>query len=226
LAAAQTPFGSSVIDGVVTDTNLVGVARATVSVSGTPLRVATGTNGGFRILGLSADQYVITVRRIGYEPLSTAVRLVERDTIRLSLTMRPVPTLLDTFTIAAGHFDSRLEEFEDRRRLGFGYFITQADLEKRNSPFVGDVLRTVLSVNIVERGRLQVATSLRSGGYCPFQVRLDGMLLLPTPYNLADLPSTREIAGIEVYPGAATIPLRYKSPNSGCGLILVWTKNR
>jgi hypothetical protein len=58
---------------------------------------------------------------------------------------------------------------------------------------------------------------------CPLQVFVDDVLL-PPPANLADIASPREIAAIEVYSGPATIPLQYKPPNSGCGVILIWTK--
>jgi len=44
--------------------------------------------------------------------------------------------------------------------------------------------------------------------------------------NVDLLPSPKEIAGIEVYNGAATIPLKYKSRSVGfCGLILIWLRD-
>ena len=46
--------------------------------------------------------------------------------------------------------------------------------------------------------------------------------------KLGDLPSPEDLAGIEVYTGPSTIPLRYKtySGRGGyCGVILLWTKD-
>jgi len=56
------------------------------------------------------------------------------------------------------------------------------------------------------------------------QVYLD-QVPLPSPFNLDLLPPPREIAGIEVYAGSATIPPQFNGMNRGCGVILVWTKD-
>ena len=43
--------------------------------------------------------------------------------------------------------------------------------------------------------------------------------------NLDNLPSPKEIAGIEMYPGPATAPLQYGGSGTRCGVILIWTKS-
>ena len=48
---------------------------------------------------------------------------------------------------------------------------------------------------------------------------------MPSPFNLELLPSPRDIAGIEVYAGAATIPYQFGGLDRMCGVILVWTKD-
>ena len=70
----------------------------------------------------------------------------------------------------------------------------------------------------------EYAVSTRNGGNCPLRVFIDGVLL-PSPANLYDLPSPKELAGIEIYPGPETIPLQYKTGESGCGVMLFWTKD-
>jgi hypothetical protein len=62
---------------------------------------------------------------------------------------------------------------------------------------------------------------------CPFQIFVDDVAL-PIDAKLdRDLPAPKELAGIEVYSGPATIPLRYKTTGGGgfCGVILVWTRD-
>ena len=56
------------------------------------------------------------------------------------------------------------------------------------------------------------------------QVYLD-QVPLPSPFNLELLPPPRDLAGIEVYAGPATIPPQFNGYNRGCGVILVWTKD-
>ena len=104
--------------------------------------------------------------------------------------------------------------------------MTRAEIERYNNVYVADLLRKIMSVQIDERRPgVQRAINMRDG--CPFQVVLDG-IPLPDPVNLANLPSPTLLAGIEVYSGAATIPLQYKRPVSanrcGAAVILIWTK--
>lgn len=219
---AQTRLSGGTIDGVVSDTTFAPLASATVSVLGSAIRVVTGDNGRFRIRDLPPGSYVVVVHRIGYAPISSAIHIAEGDTLRPSFTLRQVATALDTLVVSERSAGSRLSEFEARRRLGFGHFITDAEIQKRNVVYVADLIRTIPSVAIEDRRLFtQVAVNTRSG--CPFRVFLDGVAL-PQSTNLADLPGPREVAGIEVYLGPATVPTMYAGSTNGCGAIFVWTK--
>lgn len=213
----------SVIDGMVSDTNLVALGEATVSVLGSSLRVTTGANGRFRVVAVPAGQYVLMIHRVGYVPVSAGLRVGDADTLRLSFTMRRVATALDTVIVSARRLVTRMSEFEERRKLGFGTFITAEDIERRNPVSIGDVLRGIPSIAISGSGYdRQFATSTRSSK-CQLQVVVDDVLL-PTPTDLTALVVPSEVMGIEVYPGPATAPMQYKSAGSGCGVILIWTK--
>lgn len=214
-----------VIDGVVTDTNLVALGSATVSILGADVNVSTGANGRFRITGLRSGNYILAVHRIGYVPIAVAMPIAGVDTLRPSFELRRVVTALDTMIVTARSTVARLEEFEQRRSRGEGHFITASDIEKRGSVYVADVIRIVPSVGIAEkRAGLQIAYNMRSMGGCPFQLFLDG-IPMPSMTNLANLPPPRDLAGIEIYSGAATIPLQYKFGDAFCGVILFWTKS-
>ena len=60
---------------------------------------------------------------------------------------------------------------------------------------------------------------------CPMQVYVDGVAM-PTPFNLDELPSPKNLAGIEIYSGPATTPSQYGGVDRRCGVIVVWTKDR
>ncbi len=224
-ASAQSRPAAGAIDGVVTDTNLVSLADATASILGSSVQVVTGANGRFRILALPAGQYILVVRRLGYAPSSTVLQVVGGDTLRMSFALERIMTALDTVTVTAKRYSMRMTEFEGRRKAGFGQFMTQGEIEKRNSVFTSDLVRTFTSVRVLppSNGPGHYAFSIRSG--CAFKVFIDGVAV-PTPTNLDDLPSPMNYAGIEVYSGAATIPLQYKTTGgSFCGVILFWTKD-
>lgn len=223
-AAAQTSRG--VIDGVVSDTNLVALGGATVSILGSDVKVSTGDNGRFRITGLRSGNYILAVHRIGYVPVAVAVALAEQDTLRPSFALRRVVTALDTMIVTAKSAVARLEEFERRRSMGDGHFITTADMERRGSVYVADIIRVVPSVGIQDkRDGSQVAFNLRPNSHgCPFQLFLDG-IQMPSGTDLSKLPPPKDLAGIEIYSGPATAPLQYSFGDTSCGVILLWTKS-
>jgi hypothetical protein len=226
LTARAQPRGATgvgAVDGIVTDTNLVALGNAIVSVLGSGVHVTTTTNGRFRIVSLPAGSYYLVVHRVGYVPISVGVQVAANDTLRASFTMSPIANVLDTVITTAKRLTMRLEEFESRRTAGFGTFLTQVDIEKRQAVVFGDLLRAIPSV-YVAHGRMfeEFAASTRSGG-CYMNVYVDNVLL-PRPTNLFNLPSPKDVAAIEIYPGSATVPLQYKSANSGCGVILIWTR--
>jgi hypothetical protein len=223
-------FGT--IDGIVSDTNLVPIHAAFVSILSTKIRVGTGPNGRFRITNVPPGQYLVIVKRVGFSPTSGVVEVPASDTLRLSYTLTPATTSLDAVVVTEKAQSTRMREFEARRRLGQGQFLDQDQIEKANPVFATELFRRFTSVN-VSPSLTSVLTeyyalSMREGGNptvgaCPMQVYLD-QVPLPTPFNLDLLPSPHEIAGIEAYAGSSTIPPQFNGYNRGCGVILVWTR--
>jgi hypothetical protein len=221
-----------VIDGLVVDTGLTRLAGATVSLVGTGVQVTTGTNGRFAIAGLPRGRYTLVVRRIGFAPLIAPVELATGDTVRGAFTLQIGAQTLDTVSVVASRrASSRLDEFEERRKLGQGSFFTQADIKKHNPIVLSDMFRTLPSVTIAG-----TAFTRRMGfRRCPFQFFVDGVAM-PTPSSMdQELPVPQDLAGIEVYANTANVPLQYKTSGGGrgggnpgggfCGVILLWTKD-
>jgi hypothetical protein len=227
----------SVIDGTVTDTLLQPLGSADVSVVGTGARVVTSENGRFLMLQVPPGQYLLVVRRIGYAPTSGIIEVPERDTLRLSYTLVRSSNLLDTVRVRSSRVTMRMFDFEKRRQQGLGQFITQEEIERRGSIQTSDFLRYMrgveVSVNTTQAfGGTQVYSRREGGGfdanqqqnYCPMQVLLDG-IILPRYFNLDLLPPPKQIAGIEVYSGAATIPPQFGGVDRRCGVVAVWTRD-
>lgn len=249
--SAQTPRATAVILGTVADTALRPVAGANVSFVGTPLRVTVDSSGRFQINHIPAGRFVMIARNIGYRPATSLVDIRDGDTLRLAFALEPATAQeLATVVVTERQLSTRLKEFDERRRLGFGEFFTRADLEKINAVGIVDVLRRTKSVRI----RNGKAHSAREIGPCPLAIYIDGIPIGSEP--LAYMPSPNEFAGIEVYSGA-TVPVWLPKPpvstgapravtgvkNSGissgtptidsdrvsaqlgCGAILFWTRD-
>ena len=218
------------LNGIVVDTSFRGLGDATVVLLGTKIGVVTGENGRFHIRRLPVGRYVLTAHRIGYEPVSAALD-VGTDTLRITLTMEPVARALDTVRVPSTLLPARLAEFETRRRSGFGQFFTQAEIARRNTVHVTELIRTLLSVDVLEvhdhGGALPsyyAASGRSKARTCLMVVVLDN-IVLPTPFDLDQLPSPTNLAGIELYSGAATVPPIFAAYDRGCGVILLWTKS-
>jgi hypothetical protein len=234
-SAQNTPSRAlGTIDGIVSDTGLVPLQGAFVTVFGSNLRVGTGPNGRFRITKIPVGQYLLMVKRFGYRPTSAVIQVPETDTLRLSYTLEPVPPeALQPVIVTEKSPSMKMAQFEARRRLGVGEFMTAEEIKQRNSVFSTELIRKFKSVNVSPDHSGPItqyyAISAREGGNpqtgaCPMKVYLD-QVPLPSPFNLDLLPPPRDIAGIEAYAGASTVPLQFSGFDHGCGVILVWTKD-
>jgi hypothetical protein len=225
---------SGVIDGVVTDTSLAPLAGARVSISGTSIAVATLAGGRFRIENLPAGLYLLSVAKMGYEPSVTTVRLIAGDTLRPAYALTPSGTRLGAVKVTGERSSPKKQEFEDRKALGHGAFMSEEEIDKRNTARATELLRTFSTIEVAApigsrsaSAPQYFAVSRRKGshgGPCVMAIVVDGNPM-PTPYDLEELPSPKEMLGIEVYASAATIPVQWKRWDTGCGLIMIWMKD-
>jgi carboxypeptidase family protein len=213
-----------VIDGVVSDTALAPLADATVTIVGTELRVVTGANGRFRIASVRPGDYLLLIRRVGFEATTSRISVAEHDTLRLSFSMQPTVTTLDTVSVAARSVSPRLAEFYERRKLGPGQFLTQDEIEKQNAVRASDLFGRFLGLRITADGRRAFSLRDTPAHPCPVAAMVDG---IARDENFGNLPSPKEIAAVEFFAGPSEIPLQYKSTvkNNWCGLILIWTRD-
>jgi hypothetical protein len=222
-AQAAAPRG--VIDGIVTDTTLVPLEGATAEILASSMKVRTGENGRFRMLGLPDGQYLIVIRRLGYSPFSTLVVVHGADTARTAFMLRPTALSLDKILVNAASGSPVLSEFEDRRARGVGQFMTESEIYKLNFVGTSDLLRTFQGVAVGTK----VVLNTRGFGLrgCPYRVFVDGAPIAPAVDLDADLPPPGQLAGIEVHTNSATVPLQYATFGGGavCGVILLWTKH-
>lgn len=145
------------------------------------------------------------------------------------------PPQLAPMRTSASEISPRLKGFEERMRAGRGEFFNQRMIEARNAVMTVDILRQARAIKIVGQSGATFAFSARQTTGCAMQIYLDGVPLagagsrVDAPFDLNQLPSPKEIMGIEVYAGDATTPIWLpKGPSGGrmgCGVVLVWTRD-
>jgi Carboxypeptidase regulatory-like domain/TonB-dependent Receptor Plug Domain len=221
------------IRGVVTDSGLRPIEGVDVSILLSSIHVATDASGHFQISKVPTGDYLLTARRLGFRPIATGVNVSPGDTARPAILLEPSPTELPAVTIVEHKASTRLREFDERRARGDGEFFTQAQIEARNVVSMFDILRQAKGVRLIPAGPGWFAMSARQWTTCPMQVYVDGVPLAGSrpnvPFDLNLLPSPKEIMGVEVYSGPASVPqwLPNGPVSSGhnCGVILVWTRD-
>jgi len=175
---------------------------------------------------------IFTIRHLGLAPITTTLNVREHDTLKVHVVMTPAAQVLDPVDIKARASAERpLSAFDDRRLHGVGgHFITWDEIQRQQPFETLDLFRGVLGVRVIRPPNGDpIVESSRGvgvmGGSCPLRVGLDGIVYGNTiDFSVNDV-SPREIYGIEIYSGAATIPAQYLAATVGgsCGLIMIWT---
>lgn len=200
------------------------ILDAEVTVDPLGLKGTTDYFGDARFTGLRKGRYTVHARRMGFAPLAAEVQVSGRDSLEVTLLMASTVHQLAEVTVDATVPSPFLKEFEERRRLGKGQYITDSELRAAfPSPLANILSSRLLGVRAAgsSTGAFR-AYSDRGTGACYISVYWNGVRIANARNPEVDIP-TSFIGGIEFYnPG--TIPVQYQDPGSGCGVLLLWPR--
>lgn len=248
-AGAQHPSsattGRGSLAGVILrdDSTEAPIAGAEVLIAALERRAVTDSSGAFSLSALPVGAHVVEIRALGYVPLNVTLAWTgEERLVREFLLGVRAPTSLPRIEVGA----SRLREFEERRALGKGHFLTADVFAKHSANRVADVLARVPGLRI-RRGRDGSASVINSRGNitmrganptCYAHVYVDDAPVFNSaaerfrsnvtaePQGLFDVNTltTNEIIGVEYYAGGAAVPAKYNRTGAACGVLLIWTR--
>ncbi len=224
--AAQGRTGA--ISGVVKDDLGAPIASVEVSVQAAARVVRTDSAGKFVLASLPAGTVNVGFRRLAFAPVVLRVEVPANDTSDVEVTLTVVAEQLKGVIVQedADHI-RQLEDFERRRKLGFGHFITRSDIERRHPLLLSDMMRMIPGISLLPgpngRVAMRFARADMGGRDCPPQFWIDGIPVVG--FNVDDMPAT-DVEGIELYAGAATLPAQFNKlkSNAICGTVVVWTR--
>lgn len=227
-AADSAALGAR-LDGVVKNIDGEPIPDARVYIRGNRTIGKTTASGAFSLAGLPGGSQVVEVTALGYQGSRQTVDLKpgggQRAEIVLGKTIQRLPAVE-----VLGKVGDDASTFLDRARRGFGYFITEDDIKKRNPVIFEDIIRTVPGMQVVPVGPGYRIISSRGQADllsdCPPAYFVDGAPFYVDDTNGDPFPvGPTEIMGIEVYAGTAGVPIEFQRPTSGgCGVIAIWTK--
>ncbi len=216
--------------GVVRNFGGAAVPGATVEMGGAVSR--TDAAGLFRISATRRDSVTITVRRIGFTPVTSVLRAADLMGDTLLVVMKEVAHTLDVVAVTARDRRSALGfgSFEERRARGLGVFVTREDITRRNSLRLSDVMRNRRGVQLVRLsngsyGVRFVTSPARPGrARCIPALWLDGTRA--RDMEIDEIPAT-DVEAVELYQSLSSTPFQFSSGGSTsewCGAIVVWTR--
>jgi hypothetical protein len=180
--------------------------------------------GDVRFPGVPSGDYIIEARLLGYQRLSTPLKISGRDSLSVMLFLRQTSQELPPVTVVDTAYDL-LSEFEQRRRRHIGgYFITEDEVYAQLGSTLGNViLARIPGVGVVRHPDGSESFFSRRGPNtigqgCGIRIYYDGVRT-SAPTSLA------AVGGIEFYnPGF--VPVRYRELGSGCGVMLIWSRRK
>jgi len=223
-AAAQRATASAAIVGVVRNREThAPVPGAVARLEWTGRSVAVDSDGRFELKGLLPGPGLLQIRAIGYRIGSWAVNLAESTVVSRTFDMEEVPIVLPELNATTTPVDDwrSPQGFEQRRRKGDGYFITEEQIKQQQPLTLAEVLRTVPGVYTFCTSYGCRVLMLRSTPPCTPEYFLDGF-----PATLATGPDfpIQGIRGIEIYGDVFSTPNEFQRLGLRCGVIAIWTR--
>lgn len=220
------------------------VAAAAVSVTGRQEGVQSNRRGHFVLGALPMGEYELSVRHIGYEPLTHSVTVTRDHTTEVDVHLSPDPVALAPLVATVTRL-RRLETqgFYERKQwgelTGLGTFFTVQDIERRNPRRITHLIADAPGVRISCGGsgsRCKVFSRRASTGFggagCELNVYVDGVLVIRSSDSrwggssgsVDEFIMPIEVGGLEVYSGAAALSAEFSGFDSRCGAVVIWTK--
>jgi hypothetical protein len=188
----------------------------------------------------------VSIRQLGYAPLVLKIDFADNVTTDRQFVLTAAQ-VLDSVVVAARR--ATIPEFEERRKLGIGRYLTRDELAKQESRRMSEVLAHVGGLRIergsgggqawISGGRGQVtayepdplAKAMGAKPACYVDVWLDGVRLYAGQLGSMGQPlfnvnsiQPGDLEAIEYYAGAASVPAKYARSGLDCGVLVMWTR--
>lgn len=193
----------------------------------------TGPGGSVALPVPGGGRFLLQVRRLGYGELTDReVEIASAGATAVSVELRPEALQLEGITVEAERRRRRLDAlgFYRRQESWPGVFYDRAQIDSLRPRGMDDLLRRIPFVLFRwdENGRRYPVFRGGQAGLtriCFPVVFLDGQAVGGgrEAFDVASIVHPDEIDAVEFYSGAASVPSRFNTSDTGCGVIAVWT---
>jgi hypothetical protein len=220
-AGAQPP-SAGVIGRLHDDKTGEVVREAVIRLDSVRRDVSISSQGRFVLSKLAPGRHLLEILAIGYRPQAVEFTLAEGQVLERQFPMVFTGDQLADLSVEARNSKllRRFADFERRRQVGLGTYITRDEIRARGYMSMGDALRTVHGVR-VNCGAVEcVPHMVSSAAGCYPIYYVDGQLAR----SFAATTPISDVQGIEVYRGAGEVPGEFAGSGAMCGVIAIWTR--
>lgn len=256
-AAIMLRTGLAVVTGRVVTVGGTAVGGAVVTVLGAAPQVVTADSGAFTLGRLPAGTQTLVVRAVGYTPAEVPVELTSRAPQTVMVTLVPAPPMLPPVHVeAARTLAYQKIGFTERRRMGFGHFLSDSDIARRAAASIRvvDLFTGMPGVRVEYVSGQPVLRGTRSNGITPggcVAYVVDGAPVLgtispgpmsggrssqrtsgqssrnaSTDVDIEQYVQLTDIAAVEVYQ-PSEVPGQFGvAGQAACVTVVIWTKGK
>lgn len=222
--------GPGRIGGTVRKRNGAPMADVRLMFWETGTEVTTGSSGRYQLDSLPLGTSTLEARALGYLPLTRTVDVRATTPEVADFVMESRQAYLDTVRVVGTRvYESpQYRGFLERKKRGFGYFMDEDAIERRNPMFFSDLFRMMPGVRVIP-GSFGGTVLMRGFGiqsWCQPTVFLDGMRMANVAgFGIESFVNSMDVRALEVYPRSAGLPAQFTTMDQ-CGAIVIWTGQR
>jgi len=212
----------------------------------TGTKALTTKTGTVSLMFLPEGGSLVRIRKVGYEMQTLTVPISPADTTPVTIVLSHA-TALDPVVVkdtAPKYMGGGLRGFEEHRRQGFGHFVTEDVFRKEDGKPLGNILISRMPGLMLAHGPHgetyvvssrkpcagRALTACRSPN-CYVSIIQDGIRIYDTGISKGPVPDFNKMDGVniaaaEFYDGGAASPPEYNTTANGCGVLVLWTRER
>jgi hypothetical protein len=216
--------------GVVRDTAGVPTPYARVRVADLPdVEVLADAHGRFVVPGVPLGTQTLLVRAVGYAPQAAAVQHRHDPDAAVDVVLRRLTSLgAVTVRARADVHASLRRDIAERQRVGMGHWLDSAAVQRAGSlrnamvtlPFI-NVTGSMVLWDVRMWSGPTVLSAGRPSSTCAPAWWLDGVAQRDNE-TITGLPP-EHILAVEVFRRANLVPMQYRTDQTLCGAVFVWT---
>lgn len=212
----------------------------------TGTKALTTKTGTVSLMFLPEGGSLVRIRKVGYEMQTLTVPISPADTAPITVILAHATTLAPVVVndTASKYIGGGLRGFEEHRKQGFGYFVTEDQFRQDDGKPLANILLArlpgIMRANGPKGESFLVSSRKPCAGTalagcrqpnCYVSIIQDGVRTYDVtmrgvfPPDFARLDGLN-LAAAEYYPGGAESPPEYNDTKQGCGTLVLWTRER